>query len=275
LLANLANLWLNPPTPELKGIFCFWDRKDRIAMRILKPDKLPRHLAIIMDGNGRWAQERMLRRIVGHRKGVDTVKMIVEECSKLGISYLTLFAFSAENWLRPKTEVKALMALLKKYIKMETPRMMQNNIRFNVIGNRDELPREVNEAVDVALARTAANTGMVLTLALSYGARQEIVRAARLMAADIAAGKVAGDDEALFAGYLYTGDMPEPDFLVRTSGEMRISNFLLWQLAYTELYFSEVNWPDFNKEQLYKALSVYQARERRFGRTSGQLQSRN
>ena len=244
-------------------------------MRILKPEKLPRHLAIIMDGNGRWAQERMLRRIVGHRKGVETVRMIVEECSKLGIAYLTLFAFSAENWLRPKTEVKALMALLKKYIKMETPRMMQNNIRFNVIGNRDELPREVNEAVDEALARTSANTGMVLTLALSYGARQEIVRAARLMAADIAAGKAVGDDEALFAGYLDTAELPEPDFLVRTSGEMRISNFLLWQLAYTELYFSEVNWPDFNKDQLYKALNVYQARERRFGRTSGQLQSRN
>jgi len=244
-------------------------------MRILKPEKLPRHLAIIMDGNGRWAQERMLRRIVGHQRGVETVRMIVEECSKLGIAYLTLFAFSAENWLRPKTEVKALMALLKKYIKMETPRMMQNNIRFNVIGNRDELPHDVNDAVDAALARTEANTGMVLTLALSYGARQEIVRAARLMAADIAAGKVAGDDEALFAGYLYTAAIPEPDFLVRTSGEMRISNFLLWQLAYTELYFSEVNWPDFNKDQLYKALSVYQARERRFGRTSGQLQSRN
>ncbi len=244
-------------------------------MHNLKRDKLPRHLAIIMDGNGRWAQERLLRRIVGHRKGVETASMVVDECSKKGIAYLTLFAFSAENWLRPKAEVQALMALLKKYIKAEIPRMMQNNIRFNVIGNRDDLPADVNGVVDEALAKTSANTGMVLTLALSYGSRQEIVRAARLMAADIAAGKTTENDEKLFAGYLYTADLPEPDFLVRTSGEMRISNFLLWQLAYTELYFPDVNWPDFSKEELHKALAVYQSRERRFGRTSGQVQGGN
>lgn len=244
-------------------------------MHKLQQEKLPRHLAIIMDGNGRWAQERLLRRIIGHRKGVETATMVVDECSKQGIAYLTLFAFSAENWLRPRTEVHALMELLKKYIKAETPRMMLNNIRFNVIGNRDDLPHDVNRVVDESLARTSANTGMVLTLALSYGGRQEIVRAARLMAADIAAGKSTGDDEALFAGYLYTADLPEPDFLVRTSGEMRISNFLLWQLAYTELYFPDVNWPDFDKEQLHMALTVYQSRERRFGRTSDQLQNRN
>jgi undecaprenyl diphosphate synthase len=238
-------------------------------------EKLPRHLAIIMDGNGRWAQERLLRRIIGHRKGVEAASMVVDECSKQGIAYLTLFAFSAENWLRPRTEVHALMELLKKYIKGETPRMMRNNIRFNVIGNRDDLPPDVNRVVDETLARTSANTGRVLTLALSYGGRQEIVRAARLMAEDIASGKATGDDEALFAGYLYTADLPEPDFLVRTSGEMRISNFLLWQLAYTELYFPDVNWPDFDKEQLHKALAVYQSRERRFGRTSGQLRNRN
>jgi undecaprenyl diphosphate synthase len=235
-------------------------------------DRLPGHLAIIMDGNGRWAQERMLRRIVGHQKGVETARMIVNECSRLGIPYLTLFAFSAENWLRPKNEVKALMSLLKKYIKSETANMMRENIRFNVIGNRDDLPRDVNDVVDEALLKTSVNTGMVLTLALSYGARQEIVRAARLMAADIASGKVNGDDdETVFAGYLYTADLPEPDFLIRTSGEMRISNFLLWQLAYTELLFIDINWPDFDVKQLHKSLSVYQARERRFGRTSGQL----
>jgi undecaprenyl diphosphate synthase len=244
-------------------------------MHKLQREKLPRHMAIIMDGNGRWAQERMLRRIIGHRKGVETARLVVDECSKLGIAYLTLFAFSAENWLRPKTEVTALMALLKKYIKAETARMMQNNIRFNVIGNRDDLPGDVNRVVDEALLRTSANTGMVLTLALSYGARQEIVRAARLMAVDIAAGKAMADDETLFASHLYTADLPEPDFLLRTSGEMRISNFLLWQLAYTELYFADVNWPDFDRDQLYQALSVYQARERRFGRTSGQLNNRN
>ncbi|HEY6873737.1 MAG TPA: isoprenyl transferase [Geobacteraceae bacterium] len=246
-------------------------------MRTIQPDKLPRHLAIIMDGNGRWAKERMLRRIVGHRKGVETVRAVVEECSRLGIRYLTLFAFSSENWLRPKTEVRALMSLLKRYVKMETSRMMQNNIRFNVIGNRDDLPPDVNREVDAAMARTAGNTGMILTLALSYGGRQEIIRAASLLAADLAAGKMtaAAIDEATFDKYLFTAEMPEPDFLVRTSGEMRISNFLLWQLAYTELYFTEINWPDFDTGELHKALYDFQSRERRFGRTSDQLQKGN
>jgi undecaprenyl diphosphate synthase len=244
-------------------------------MHKLKTDKLPRHLAIIMDGNGRWAKARMLRRIVGHQKGVETVRMIVEECSTLGIPYLTLFAFSAENWLRPKTEVGALMTLLKKYIKMEVPRMMQNNIRFNVIGNREELPADVNQAIDDAIARTGVNSGMILTLALSYGGRQEIVRAAVRMAGDMASGKISPEEinERLFAGYLYTTGMPEPDFLIRTSGEMRISNFLLWQLAYTELYFTDINWPDFSSNELRRALSDYQERERRFGRTSDQLRT--
>lgn len=243
-------------------------------MRTLQPDKLPRHLAIIMDGNGRWAKERMLRRIVGHRKGVETVRTVVEECSRLGIRYLTLFAFSSENWLRPKTEVRALMSLLKRYVKVESSMMMQNNIRFNVIGNRDDLPPDVNREVDAAMVRTAGNTGMTLTLALSYGGRQEIIRAASLLAADLAAGKIgaAAIDEATFGSYLFTAGMPEPDFLVRTSGEMRISNFLLWQLAYTELYFTEINWPDFDTRELHKALHDYQSRERRFGRTSDQLQ---
>lgn len=246
-------------------------------MHGLKPEKLPRHLAIIMDGNGRWAQERMLKRIIGHQRGVETVRLIVEECSKLGIKFLTLFAFSAENWLRPKTEVKALMALLKKYIKIETARMIENNIRFNVIGNRDELPSDVNQCVQEAINRTASNSGMVLTLALSYGARQEILRAAAKMAADIASGaiKVEDDNEEHFSSYLFTAGMPDPDFLIRTSGEMRISNFLLWQLAYTELYFSNINWPEFNKNELHRALSDYQSRERRFGRTSDQLNNRS
>ena len=242
----------------------------------LQPEKLPRHLAIIMDGNGRWAKERMLRRIVGHRRGVETVRAVVEECSRLGIHYLTLYAFSSENWLRPKTEVRALMALLKRYVKMETSRMMQNNIRFNVIGNRDDLPPDVNREVDAAMARTAGNSGMALTLALSYGGRQEIIRAASLLAADLAAGRVAAEvDETTFDRYLFTAEMPDPDFLIRTSGEMRISNFLLWQLAYTELYFTEVNWPDFNTGELHRALCDYQARERRFGRTSDQLHKGN
>jgi undecaprenyl diphosphate synthase len=226
-----------------------------------------------MDGNGRWAKKRMLRRIVGHQKGVDTVRVIVEECSRLGIKYLTLFAFSAENWLRPKTEVKALMALLKKYVRMEVARMMQNNIRFNVIGNRADLPADINAEIEAAIAKTAGNTGMLLTLALSYGGRQEIVMAARKMASEAAAGRLDPEqiDERLFTSSLYTVDIPDPDLLIRSSGEMRISNFLLWQLAYAELYFTDVDWPDFDRNELARAFRDYQSRERRFGMTSDQL----
>lgn len=242
-------------------------------MNSLHPGDLPVHLAVIMDGNGRWAKKRMLRRIVGHQKGVETVRVIVEECSRLGIRYLTLFAFSAENWLRPKTEVKALMALLKQYIRMETERMMQNDIRFNVIGNRDDLPEDVNREIDQALEKTAGNQGMLLTLALSYGSRQELVGVMRELAGEVAAGRLDPEaiDEELLGRSLSTGAIPDPDLLIRTSGEMRISNFLLWQLAYTELYFTEVNWPDFDKNELAKAFKSYRARERRFGRTSDQL----
>jgi undecaprenyl diphosphate synthase len=228
-----------------------------------------------MDGNGRWAKQRMLQRIVGHQKGVETVRMIVEECSQLGIGYLTLFAFSAENWLRPKTEVHALMSLLKKYVRTEVPRMMDNRIRFNVIGDRTALPADVNLELNSAMAKTAGNDGMLLTLALSYGSRQEIIRAATQLAADLSSGNVVAADvsENLFSGYLATAGIPDPDLLIRTSGEMRISNFLLWQMAYTELYFSDVNWPDFDKNELYKALCAYQERERRFGLTSEQLRA--
>ena len=239
----------------------------------LDPKKLPRHLAVIMDGNGRWAKQRMLRRIVGHQKGVETVRVIVEECSRLGIGYLTLFAFSAENWLRPKTEVKALMALLKQYIRGETTRMMQNDIRFNVIGNRADLPEDVNQEIQSAIEKTAGNRGMLLTLALSYGSRQEIVAAAQKLATEAAAGRIDPEsiDENAFTGSLFTAGIPDPDLLIRTSGEMRISNFLLWQLAYAELYFTEVNWPDFDKHELARAFCDYQSRERRFGKTSEQL----
>jgi undecaprenyl diphosphate synthase len=241
----------------------------------LLAENLPRHLAIIMDGNGRWAKARMLPRIMGHRRGVQTVRLIVEECSRIGIGYLTLFAFSAENWSRPKTEVRSLMTLLKKYIKMEVPRMMRNNIRFNVIGNRSDLPEDVALGLDEAMQATNENNGMTLTLALSYGSRQELLQAAKGIAADIRSGRLAADEltEETFPEYLYTSSLPDPDLLVRTSGEMRISNFLLWQLAYTELYFTDINWPDFGKEELYKALADYQQRERRFGLTSDQIRS--
>jgi undecaprenyl diphosphate synthase len=246
-------------------------------MQELDRDKLPRHLAIIMDGNGRWAQERMLKRIIGHQKGVETVRTIVEESSLLGIQYLTLFAFSSENWLRPRSEVRSLMALLKKYIARETPLLMKQNIRFNVIGDLEDLPQAVKDAVENAIRKTSENSGMVLTLALSYGARQEIIQAVKKLAAEMVSGTtdIESLDEEFFSDYLYTANLPEPDFLIRTSGEMRISNFLLWQIAYAELYFTEVNWPDFGKEEFHKALRNYQARERRYGLTSGQLQNRS
>lgn len=242
-------------------------------MEPLDQGKLPTHLAIIMDGNGRWAQQRMLKRIVGHQRGAETVKMVVEQSSQLGIKYLTLFAFSSENWSRPAIEVRALMTLLKKYIRHETARMMRNNIRYNVIGNRSELPDDVNQTLDEAIQETAANTGMVLTLALSYGGRQEISMAAARMARDITAGVLKHEEVTVdtFSGYLDTGGLPDPDFLIRTSGEMRISNFLLWQLAYTELYFTDINWPDFTINELHKALADFQSRERRFGKTSDQI----
>jgi len=236
-------------------------------------EKIPTHLAIIMDGNGRWAQQRMLRRIVGHQRGAETVKMVVEQASLLGIRYLTLFAFSSENWSRPAIEVRALMTLLKKYIRQETARMMRKNIRYNVIGNRSELPDDVNQTLDRAIRETSGNTGMVLTLALSYGGRQELSMAATHLASDVLAGKLSVDDISMevFGSYLDTGGLPDPDFLIRTSGEMRISNFLLWQLAYTELYFTDINWPDFTINEFHKALNDFQSRERRFGKTSDQL----
>jgi undecaprenyl diphosphate synthase len=241
------------------------------------PDKLPTHLAIIMDGNGRWAQQRMLKRIVGHQRGAETVKMVVEQASLMGIRYLTLFAFSSENWSRPALEVRALMTLLKKYIRQETARMMRKNIRYNVIGNRSELPDDVNQTLDWAIQETSGNTGMVLTLALSYGGRQELSMAATRVARDVLAGTLSADDITMevFGSYLDTGGLPDPDFLIRTSGEMRISNFLLWQLAYTELYFTDINWPDFTINEFRKALADFQSRERRFGKTSDQLNKGN
>jgi len=246
-------------------------------MSVLDPTRLPRHLAIIMDGNGRWAEQRLLKRIIGHHRGAETVQMVVEESNNLGIRYLTLFAFSSENWSRPKSEVQALMTLLKKYVRNELRRMLKNNIRFNIIGNRDDLPPEVNQILDDALQQTSANTGMVLTLALSYGGRQEIVRAAACIARQVADGSLTPEQvtEELFASRLDTSGLPDPDLLIRTSGEMRISNFLLWQLAYTELYFTEINWPDLTVNALHGALADYQARERRFGKTSAQLNQRS
>jgi undecaprenyl diphosphate synthase len=233
----------------------------------LDTTKLPTHVAIIMDGNGRWAKKRLLNRINGHEKGSETVRTIVRTCREIGISYLTLYAFSTENWQRPKTEVKALMALLKKFLQSERKEMVENNIRLRVIGQLDRLPAEVREALDQTMAATKEQTGMNLILALSYGGRAEIVRMVREVAEKIKRGIIDPQavNEGLVSDHLYTRDIPDPDLLIRTSGEMRISNFLLWQIAYTELFVTTTLWPDFSKEELLQILKDFQSRVRRFG----------
>jgi undecaprenyl diphosphate synthase len=236
-------------------------------------EKIPQHLAIIMDGNGRWARERNLSRIDGHRAGAESVRVIVRSCRKIGIPILTLYAFSKENWQRPRHEVQALWRLLSSYLKSELSEMMENGIRLNALGDTEELPRSVNRVLQQTMTRTAANRDMVLNLALSYSGRSEIVRAARELATACVAGQLTPVeiDEDTFARHLFTGTMPDPDLLIRTSGEQRISNFLLWQMAYTEIYLSPLCWPDFRDAQLLEALAEYQLRERRFGKTSEQL----
>ena len=233
----------------------------------LDTTKLPAHVAIIMDGSGRWAKKRLLNRINGHEKGSETVRTIVRTCRQIGISYLTLYAFSTENWQRPKTEVKALMALLKKFLQSERKEMVENNIRLRVIGQLDRLPTEVREALDQTMAATREQTGMNLILALSYGGRAEIVRMVQEVAEKIKRGIIDPQavNEGLVSDHLYTRDIPDPDLLIRTSGEMRISNFLLWQIAYTELFVTTTLWPDFSKEELLQILKDFQARVRRFG----------
>jgi undecaprenyl diphosphate synthase len=232
--------------------------------------QLPRHLAIIMDGNGRWARQRHLPRIAGHVTSRETVRRVVRTCARLGIPALTLYTFSQENWRRPALEVQALMRLLEEVLDGEFRELDDNNIRLAWMGNVDELPESTRAKLMETADKLSRNTGMILNLALSYGGRREIIDAARAMAADIQAGRVRPEeiDESRFAQYLYRPELPEPDFLIRTSGELRISNFLLWQLAYTELYFTDVLWPDFSEEDLLLALRDFQSRERRFGGTA-------
>lgn len=239
-------------------------------------DGVPLHLAMIMDGNGRWAEQRHLPRIIGHHKGVEAVRSVVDECLRLGIRYLTLFAFSSENWGRPQEEVEALMTLLGRFLQKETPSLQERKIRLNAIGEIHRLPDDIRQILDDIMARTAENDTLVLTLALSYGARDELVRATRALAEKAAAGKLAAEniDETDLVAELDTNGLPDPDLLIRTSGEMRISNFLLWQLAYAELYFTEVLWPDFDGDQLREAVADYGRRDRRFGLTAAQRQSR-
>ncbi|HXS36789.1 MAG TPA: isoprenyl transferase [Flavipsychrobacter sp.] len=238
-------------------------------------NKLPQHIAIIMDGNGRWAKERGEDRVYGHHEGVLSVREIVNACGDLGIQYLTLYAFSAENWNRPKEEVDALMELLVNTIRKEVDELKNNNVRLHVIGDFESLPeicrKELNEAKEI----TGANTGLNLILALSYSSRWEIVEAAKKIASDAVKGAIKPENvnEDLFHNYLNTASFPDPELMIRTSGEYRISNFLLYQLAYAELYFTNVHWPEFRKQHLYEALLNYQQRERRFGKTSEQIQT--
>ncbi|MGB8992612.1 MAG: isoprenyl transferase [Desulfobaccales bacterium] len=240
----------------------------------LDPNKLPRHVAIIMDGNGRWAQRRGLLRVRGHVAGVESVRTVTRLARRLGISYLTLFAFSEENWQRPGMEIRALMALLRRYLHRELPEMQENQIALKAIGNLSQLPEEVQRDLAQTIAATADGARMALTLALSYGGRSEIVQAVKSLAREIAAGRLQPEDidAALFSRYLYTAGMPDPDLVIRTSGEYRLSNFLLWQSAYTELYVTETLWPDFREDDFMKALEAYKQRERRFGLTQKQIE---
>ena len=229
---------------------------------------LPAHVAIIMDGNGRWAKQRLLNRVKGHEKGSDTVRTIVRTCRELGIPYLTLYAFSTENWQRPKIEVDALMVLLKKFLTSEQKEMVDNDIRLNVIGQIERLPKDVQKALDRTMTATMGNRALQLNLALSYGGRAELVRMVQNIVADVQDGKLAAEaiNEDMISDFLYTRGIPDPDLLIRTSGEMRISNFLLWQLAYTEIYVTPTFWPEFNKDELVAILKDYQSRERRYGK---------
>jgi len=233
----------------------------------LDKTKLPAHVAIIMDGNGRWAKKRLLNRVNGHEKGSETVRTIVRICRQIGISYLTLYAFSTENWLRPKTEVEALMALLSNFLQSERQEMVENKIRLRVIGQINRLPSKVRKELDRTLTATKELTGMNLILALSYGGRAEIIRMVQEVAEKTKQGIIDPEaiDEELISGHLYTHDIPDPDLLIRTSGEMRVSNFLLWQIAYTELFVTPTLWPDFNKAEFLQILKDFSTRVRRFG----------
>ncbi len=247
---------------------------------VLDPERIPRHVAIIMDGNGRWAKERSLPRIMGHKQGAKSVKNIVRTARKLNLEVLTLYAFSTENWKRPSMEVQGLMTLLKTYLKSELQNMLENNISLRCLGEIDKLPPDVKKILTRVITETAQKKqeslpGLILNLALSYGSRSEIVRAARIMAEKSVSGQFCPEDfsEQLFASHLYTAGLPDPDLLIRTGGENRLSNFLLWQLSYAELYITDTMWPDFNAESFIEALAEFQKRERRFGQTSEQLQA--
>ncbi len=239
----------------------------------IKQDRIPRHIAIIMDGNGRWAKKQGLARMFGHKQGVETVHRITEAAAELGIGYLTLYAFSTENWNRPKEEVDALMALLVDTIVKETPTLMKNNIVLQTIGDISRLPEATRKKFLECIEQTSQNTGLTLIIALSYSARWELIQAAKNIASAVEQGQLRLEEinEEVLSNHLTTANVPDPDLLIRTSGELRISNFLLWQLAYSEMYFTSCLWPEFTNEEFYHAIVDYQSRERRFGKTSEQI----
>lgn len=244
------------------------DIKSRINKTIL-----PKHVAVIMDGNGRWAKKRGNKRIFGHKNGVKSVRETVEAAGEIGVKYLTLYAFSSENWQRPKNETDALMALLINSIENETDKLIENNVKLEIIGDRQQLPEKVNRKLDGIIRKTAASTGLTLILALSYSSKQEITNAVKSIARKIKQAHLTVEDikPETIAGELQTRNYPDPDLLIRTSGEQRLSNYLLWQLAYSELYFTPVLWPDFRKKDFYEAMINYQNRERRYGKTGEQI----
>jgi len=236
---------------------------DETLARHVNFEQLPAHVAIIMDGNGRWAAQRHLPRVEGHRAGIDSVRDVVESSARLGIDVLTLFAFSIENWKRPRAEINTLMTLLKRYLRLELGTLHKNNIRFRVIGRQDELLPDIQRELEMGIRQTESNSGMLFNIALNYGGRAEIVDAAkRAIAAGVSADEL---DEPRFAQFLYTAGQPDPDLLIRTSGEMRVSNFLLWQIAYSEIWVTETLWPDFRRRHLLEAIVAYQKRDRRYG----------
>ncbi|WP_340065499.1 isoprenyl transferase [Ascidiimonas aurantiaca] len=243
------------------------------AKDLINTKKLPKHIAIIMDGNGRWAKLKGKLRIFGHENGTKSVKQVVEGCAELGVDYLTLYAFSTENWNRPKLEVDTLMKLLVNALRKEMKTLNENNIRLKSIGNLNNLPETARKELSEVIEKTAHNNRMTLTLALSYGAREELKNAFISLCSKVKNNIISLEniDESIINAHLYTHDLPDVDLLIRTSGEHRISNFLLWQIAYAELYFTDILWPDFTKEDLFKAILNYQNRERRFGKTSEQL----
>lgn len=241
----------------------------------LNTENIPNHIAIIMDGNGRWAEKHGKARVFGHESGVESVRSVVEGAGEIGVKHLTLYAFSTENWARPQKEVEALMELLVHAIEMETEALMKNNVRLSAIGDLDSMPAKVKEKLTGCIEKLSQNTGLNLILALSYSAKWEIINAVRNIVEDAVKNEIRADEinNELFSAYLNTAQIPDPELLIRTSGEFRISNFLLWQIAYSELYFTEKLWPDFRKEDLYEAIYDFQHRERRFGKTREQLVS--